>query len=68
MTDKVLCVGRFYSVIGIIVGFKLENDLGMLGKRPQRERRPKYVKAFAENKRISECFEEASLQALTSQL
>ena len=45
MTDKGMSVGLLCSVIGHTVGFKQGNDLGMSGKKPQRERRGTEMKS-----------------------
>ena len=76
MTGKGMSVGLCCSVIGHIVGFELGKWTGNVWEETTdgKERHwneikeTKIGKAFAENRRISECFVEASLQAVTSQL
>ena len=76
MTGKGMSVGLRCSVIGHTVGFEQGKWPGNVWEETTegKERHwneikeTKIGKAFAENQRISECFVEASLQALTSQL
>ena len=75
MTDKGMRVGLLFSVNGHTVGFEQGKwpGNGWEETTEGKERHWNEIKwthigkAFAENLRISECFVEASLQALTSQ-
>ena len=75
MTDKGMSVGLRCSVIGHTVDFELGkwpgNGWEEITEGKERHwneiKGTEIGKAFAENQRISECFVEASLQALTSQ-
>ena len=75
MTDKGMSVGLLCSVIGHTVGFEQGKwpGNGWEETTERKERHWNEVKwteigqAFAENQGISECFVEASFQALTSQ-
>ena len=76
MTDEGMSVGLLCSVIGNTMGFKRgkwpENVWEETTEGKERHwneiKGTKIGKAFAENQWISECFVEASPQALTSQL
>ena len=76
MTEKGMSVCLLCSVIGHTVGFRQGKWLGSVweetieGKEGQLNeiKGTKIGKALAENQCISECFVEASLQALVSQL
>ena len=75
MTDRGMSVGLLSSLIGHSVGFKQGKwpGNGWEETTERKERHWNEIKgteigqAFAENQRISECFVEASFQALTSQ-
>ena len=76
MTGKGMSVGLHCSVIGHTVGFderKLpgnvwEETTGEKKRHWKEIKETKIGETFAENQRISECFVEASPQALTRQL
>ena len=75
MTDEGMSVGLRCSVIGHTVDFELRKwpgngweEITEGNERHWNEIKGTEIgKAFAENQQISECFVEASLQALTSQ-
>ena len=76
MTDKGMSVGLPVSVIGHMVGIWQWKGPGSVWEQNTKRKKghwneingTKMGKAFAENQRIRECFVEAGLQALLSQL
>ena len=76
MTDKGMSVGLLVSVIGHAVGIWLWKGPGSVSEQNIERKKghwneingTKMGKAFAENQRIRECFVEAGLEALISQL